>query len=111
MAPSAIASWRRCGSTPGSGCASLASRGLLLARALGDPRGLAWALTAAGLAALYQGDGVGAAALCEEALEPARAVDDGWGLLFSMYVLGMVALVQQTPTRAVALCRELLARG
>jgi non-specific serine/threonine protein kinase len=82
---------------------------LALARELGDPEALAYALLNRGLTALGCDDDERARALSEEALALFRAQGDAGHVAAMLFSLGTVAWRQGDPRRALALHEEALA--
>jgi non-specific serine/threonine protein kinase len=81
---------------------------LNLARATGDPEGVALALAGLAVLATFRQDSEQAVTLAEESLLTARATGDPWLIGFCLHVLGLAARTGGDSQRATALCQESL---
>jgi tetratricopeptide (TPR) repeat protein len=89
--------------------AALAEAAFAACRQLGDHRGMAYALTCLGWAAIEQADDHQAAARFEQSLGLFRAVQDCWGIGYVLNRLGWVLCERGEYGRAIGLFEESLA--
>lgn len=88
---------------------ALYEEALRLARAYGEPRGIAQVQMTQGIMSLYRGEFARVRELCKESIELAQSADDGWIVAINLHMLAWASLAQEEYTLALRYSEEALA--
>ena len=88
---------------------TLYEEALKLARAEGEPRGIAQVLMTQGIMSLYRGEFAQVRALCKESIGLVQSQDDRWMLAINLHMLGWASFAQDDYTVALRYSEEAIA--
>ncbi|HEV2662953.1 MAG TPA: LuxR C-terminal-related transcriptional regulator [Ktedonobacteraceae bacterium] len=88
---------------------ALYEEALRLARAHGEPRGIAQVQMTQGIMSLYRGEFARVRELCKESIELAQGADDSWIVAINLHILAWASLAQEEYTLALRYSEEAIA--
>ncbi len=88
---------------------ALYEEALRLARAQGEPRGIAQVQMTQGIMSLYRGEFARVRELCKESIELAQSADDSWIVAINLHILAWASLAQEEYTLALRYSEEAVA--